>query len=135
MKKITHYSVTWIMIGMCLILIPDQAGAAESFSFFHSSVRMIWGLLIVLGILLIIYGLMRKKATLFQRHGNSAITVLETKHLMPKKTLFLVQVRGKEFLVGSGGESLSLLASFGPDEQTQARFEDILQESDPHQLS
>ena len=135
MKTITYCFVTYIIPALCITLIPDQAGAAESFSFFHSSVRMIWGLLIVLGILLIIYGLMKKKATLFQRPGNSAITVLETKHLMPKKTLFLVEVKGQEFLVGSGGESLSLLASFGPDGQQASRFEDILQESDPHQLS
>ena len=92
---------------------------------------MIWGLLIVLGILLIIYGLIKKKGALFHGNNSGLIKVIETRHLMPKKSLFLIEVRGKEYLVGSGGDSLSLIASLDEKVSSNVRFEEILEGSQP----
>lgn len=73
--------------------------------------RMLWGLLIVLGILLVIYGLMRKKLSFSQSNAKSRIKIKEIRHLMPKKSLCLVEVGEKEYLLGLGADSITLLSA------------------------
>jgi flagellar protein FliO/FliZ len=90
---------------------------------------MIWGLLIVLGILLIIYGLARKKLTFIQGGGKGAIKLLETRHLMPKKTLFLVEVEGTRYLLGGGADTLALITRVEPVEPKPS-FDQILENSE-----
>lgn len=80
-------------------------------SLFSAWLRMLWGLLIVLGILLIIYWLMRKKLSFVQSNKRSRIQIKEIRHLMPKKSLCLVEVGGQEFLLGLGNENITLLST------------------------
>jgi flagellar protein FliO/FliZ len=110
MKKKVYFIAVSAILSLACLYEPAFALAHENISIFGSSLRMIWGLLIVLGILLIIYGLVKKRITSFHGGGKGIIKVIETRHLLPKKTLFLVEVRGKEFLLGSGSESLHLLS-------------------------
>ena len=109
---------------------PPFVLSAESFSMLNSSLKMIWGLLVVLGILLIIYGLVKKRVTLLQGGGKGIIKVIESRHLMPKKSLFLIEVRGKEYLVGSGGDSLNLIASIEDETNSRSNFKSILKETE-----
>jgi len=71
---------------------------------------MFWGLLIVLGILLIIYGIMRKKLSFVKHNDNSAINIKEIRHLMPKKSICLVEVGDQEYLLGLGSDTISLIS-------------------------
>ncbi len=73
--------------------------------------RMLWGLLIVLGILLILYGIMRKRLSFAQSNSKSKIKIREIRHLMPKKSLCLVEVGGQEFLLGLGVDTITLLST------------------------
>lgn len=76
-----------------------------------ATLRLIWGLLIVLGILLVIYALAKKKLSFLNTgSGKGAIAIIETRHLMPRKSLCLVKVRGREYLLGLGSEQINLLA-------------------------
>ena len=109
---------------------PRFVLSAESFSMLNSSLKMIWGLLVVLGILLIIYGLVKKRVTLLQGGGKGIIKIIESRHLMPKKSLFLIEVRGKEYLVGSGGDSLNLIASIEDGTHSRSNFKSILKETE-----
>lgn len=77
---------------------------------FSAGLRMFWGLLIVLGILLIIYGIMRKRLSFVKHNDKSFIKIVEIRHLMPKKSLCLVEVGGQEFLLGLGNETINLLS-------------------------
>ena len=88
---------------------------------FSSSLRMIWGLLIVSGILLVLYGLMRKRLSFAQSNSKSKIQIKEIRHIMPKKSLCLVEVGGKEFLLGLSTENISLIATL--DDTRQASFQ------------
>ena len=115
------------------IVRPAIAVSAENYSVFHSSLRMIWGLLIVLGILLIIYGLVKKKVNLLNNSGKGAIKIVESRHLMPKKSLFLVEIRGKEYLLGCGADNISLIASLDTSSHQAADFQELLQESESNQ--
>ena len=109
---------------------PRFVLSAENFTLLNSSLKMIWGLLIVLGILLIIYGLVKKRVSLLQGGVKGIIKIIESRHLMPKKSLFLIEVRGKEYLVGSGGDSLNLITSIDDENHSHSTFESILKDTE-----
>jgi len=77
---------------------------------FSAGLRMFWGLLVVLGILLVIYGLMRKRLSFIKNNDNSSIKIKEIRHLMPKKSICLVEVGNQEFLLGLGSDTITLLS-------------------------
>lgn len=110
--------------GMFLALNAGTAHAAE-FDPVSSSLRVLWGLLIVLAIMLGLYYLVRKRFSSFQQQGKGAITIIETKHLMPKKSLMLIEVRGREYLVGLGADTVNTIVPL----QSTDLFSSVLEQS------
>lgn len=89
--------------------------------------QMLWALLIVIGIILIIFALARKRFDLgLGRIQQGNIKVLELKHIMPKQTLALVEVRGKVLLLGIGGGQINLLADYPEAVTEKPDFNTIL---------
>lgn len=86
--------------------------------------RMIWGLLIVLGIILALYGLLKKRFSLLSASPSQEIKVLEIKPLMGKKAICLIEVKGQEYLLGLGGERVTHLATL--PRQSDTSFADTL---------
>ena len=129
-KKSSIISCTSLAVALCQAAAPGFSCAAESFTLLDSSLKMIWGLLVVLGILLIIYGLVKKRVTLLQGGGKGHIKIIESRHLLPKKSLFLVEVRGREYLLGSGGDSLTLIASLNETGHASPDFNSILKDTE-----
>lgn len=78
--------------------------------------RMIWGLLIVLGIIFVLYGLTKKRFSLLGSSSKQEIRVVEMKPLMGKKGLCLVEVRGEEYLLGIGGDTVTHIATLAKGE-------------------
>lgn len=87
-------------------------------SLISAGFRMLWGLLIVLGIILVIYGIMRKKFSFIQANSKSEIKIIEIRHLMQKKSICLVEVQGQRFLLGLGQENITLLSAITDNEKT-----------------
>ena len=129
-KKRYIAACVFLSLSLCQSAAPGFACAAETFSLLDSSLKMIWGLLVVLGILLIIYGLVKKRVTLLQGGGKGHIKIIESRHLVPKKSLFLVEVRGREYLLGSGGDSLTLIASLDEVGHASSDFNSILKDTE-----
>ncbi len=71
---------------------------------------MFWGLLVVLGILLIIYAIMRKRLSFIKHNDKSAIKIIEIRHLMPKKSLCIVEVGNQQYLLGLGNDIITMLS-------------------------
>lgn len=99
---------------------------AEEFGSLYSGLRMLWGLVIVLAIILIIYAILKRRFSVFKQQENCLIKVLEIKHVMPKKSLILIEVKGQEFLVGSGNDSINTIV---PVSNNQS-FDSVLEESE-----
>jgi flagellar protein FliO/FliZ len=87
--------------------------------------RVIWGLLIVLGLILILYGITKKRFSLLSTSNKKEISIVEIKPLMGKKALCLVEVRGEEFLLGISGDSISHLATLKT--KTPSAFKNTLE--------
>ncbi len=100
-------------------LLPDNNDLITS------SFRVIWGLLIVLGIILLLYGLLRKRFSLLSSLPDKEINVIEIKPLMGKKALCLVEVRGKEYLLGISESQISNIATLPP--KKASNFKETLQ--------
>lgn len=118
--------LSFVISTSCICLTSGMAYGAEDFDPMKSGLKMLWGLLIVLAILLVISFFLKKNLRTFQRHDKGLIRILETKHVMPKKTLMLVEVRGKEFLVGSGNDSINIIVPISGN----GSFSSILQETE-----
>ncbi len=87
--------------------------------------RMLWALLVVIGVILIIFGLARKRFGLGRmQQGN--IKILELRHIMPKTTLALVEVRGKVMLLGIGAGRINLLADYPENAADTTDFDALL---------
>ena len=97
---------------VCFCRAPDAAHAASSqMSEMESYFRVIWGLLVVLGIILALYALLRKRFSLLAATPEHNIKILEVKQLMGKKSLCLITVKGNEYLLGICGDRINHLAT------------------------
>lgn len=100
-----------VMPSIGLLLWPVCASAETGrFDAMDSSLRMIWGLLVVLGIILLLYALLKKRFSLLANSPQQQIRIIEIKPLMGKKALCLVEVRGQEFLLGISGDRVDPIA-------------------------
>ncbi len=103
-----------VFIIFCLSATSAFAGTESPFSL-SAMFRLFWGLIIVFGVLLLVYALAKKKLSFLNTgHGKGAITIIETRHLMPRKSLCLVKVHGQEFLLGLGNDQINLIAAIEP---------------------
>jgi flagellar protein FliO/FliZ len=87
--------------------------------------RVIWGLLVVLGIILILYGFLKKRFSLLSTNANQHIQIVELKPLMGKKALCLISVKGQEHLLGISGDNITHIAALTP--QPESSFAEVLQ--------
>ncbi len=99
-------------------------GADYSGTDTENYMRMIWGLLIVLGVIFVLYGLLRKRFSLLSASPDKEIKVLEIKPLMGKKAICLVSVKDQEYLLGLGGDTITHLATLPRD--AEASFAETL---------
>jgi len=105
----------WIVL---FCAAPASAWAAEPPSLAGAAVQTGCALLVVIGLILGLYALTRKRL-LLGKFGGKAIAVVEMRPLAPKNTLALVEVRGREYLLGLSPAGIHLLAEVsagaGPD--------------------
>ncbi len=107
------------------ISTTEALAGTDSLISLSASLRIFWGLLIVFGVLLVVYALAKKKLSFLNAGaGKDAITIIETRHLMPRKSLCLIKVRDQEFLLGLGNEQINLIAVINPVVTTSSEQSD-----------
>lgn len=113
-----------------LLVLPATACATDtnSFSMGSALLQTTWALLVVMGLILALYGLARKRL-LFTRATGGVIQVVEMRALNPRSSLVLVEVRGQEFLLGVGASGIHLIAPLSPEKEQPADFESLLKEA------
>ncbi len=109
-----------------LLLDCTTAYPAEQLDTLYTSLRMLWGLLIVIAIILILYFILKKRFSIFKQQEHSHIKIVEIKHVTPKKSLMLVEVKGQDFLVGTGSDSINSIIPI----QKNHSFDSVLEQSE-----
>ena len=118
---------TFLPAVLLILLTPQSATAAAAMSDTSAYLRLTWGLLVVLGVILILYALMKKRFSLLNSSAKNTIKVLEIRHLMPKKSICLIEVKGREYLLGISTDNISLIASLPPTPESS--FAAVLEQS------
>jgi flagellar protein FliO/FliZ len=124
-------------IVLMLFLLPSAALAAAPGAeaatpdMLGSGLRLLVGLVLVLGLMLLLYAMSRRGLRWLPKPRGGAILVREMRHLGPKKALCLVEIRGRELLLGIGADRIDLLCTLGdaPQGNFDADLQDALKES------
>jgi flagellar protein FliO/FliZ len=125
-------SLPILVILFYLCQTPGLAHAASTPVIeMESYLRVIWGLLVVLGIILALYGLLRKRFSLLSGKPGKNIQILEIKPLMGKKLLCLVAVKGNEYLLGISSDRIDHIATLPG--KTNLSFEATLRSTEAEQ--
>lgn len=124
-----------IITACILMLIPavTAQAAVTATDEITAYFRVMWGLFIVLAIMLVLFAFLKKRFSIINPRSSKAIRVLEIQPLMPKKSICLIEVRGKEYLIGIANESITLLADMNSNGKSS--FQDILDDSHNRQQS
>ncbi len=111
-----HISLLFVALlaGPSTVFASDTLGMTDTANY----MRMIWGLLVVLGVILVLYGIVKKRFSLLSSSPGGNIKILEIKPMMGKKALCLVDVKGQEFLLSISGETISHIATLAPQSKT-----------------
>ena len=116
----------YLLLSFALLITPVIAQAAELDTMGSMLGKTIWALFIVVGLILILYALVRKKIG-YGNTGSNTIKVLEIRPIVPKNTLALIEVQGKELLIGISSNGMHFLADLSlPAKDRQ--FHEVLRE-------
>lgn len=116
----------YLLFSFILPLSPTIAQAAEIDTMGSMLGKTIWALLVVVGLILILYGLVRKKIG-YGNTGSNTIKVIEIRPIVPKNTLALIEVQGKELLIGISSNGMHLLADLSLPAKDRP-FQEVLRE-------
>jgi len=101
---------------------PLWAATGEDLELVPMSLKVLASLAIVLGLVLVLYAVM-KRGHLVPGGKGGEIKIVEVRHLAPKKTLYLVEVKDRTLLIGATTERIETLAQW--PEQGGDRFGDV----------
>ncbi len=95
-------------------LLPAELLAAqpEPINFFHSGLKLVVGMAIVIGIMLLFHVLNRKGFRFLENRHPGTIRIVETRPVGGRKSLCLVEVEGERFLLGLGNDRVECLHHF-----------------------
>ncbi|MCD4688029.1 MAG: flagellar biosynthetic protein FliO [Desulfuromonadaceae bacterium] len=112
---------------LLLILLPAtvHAGAEAPDPLIGNGLRMVAGLLLVLGLMLLLFALSKRGLRWLPGSREGRIHIRETRPLGGKKALCLVEVQGRELLIGVSNERIELLCEL--DSPPGQSFEQTLQ--------
>jgi flagellar protein FliO/FliZ len=119
LRALLNRQLLVLLLFVTQMALPSAVFAGDGLgSDAASYLRMIWGLLVVLGVILVLYGIVRKRFSLLSPSPGGNIKILEVKAMMGKKALCLVDVKGQEYLLGISGETISHIATLTPPAKT-----------------
>jgi len=131
-ESFSRLSLPLLTLGMVTFSPEYIYGADAELDVMGSYFRVVWGLLVVLGVILILYGILKKRFSLFNTPASQSIKVIEMKPLMSKKALCLVEVKGEEYLLGISGDRITHIATIGAEKKPS--FAATLSRTDPDNL-
>ncbi|WP_249621090.1 flagellar biosynthetic protein FliO [Desulfuromonas sp. CSMB_57] len=121
------------MMARCLLLFlllvptPARAAVESAGGGTLSAGLRLWGaMLLVLALILLLYAASRRWMKWLPGNREATIRIRETRPLGPRKALCLVEVRGRELLLGVTAERIELLCRL--DDSQPGSFDQTLQQ-------
>jgi flagellar protein FliO/FliZ len=103
-----------VFFALCLLLLPAIASATEAADteLLPMGLKIMAALAVVLGIMLLLYALLKKSGRWIRTGKDSSIKLLEVRYLAPKKALYLIEVNGSTLLLSGTAGRLETLAQW-----------------------
>lgn len=103
-----------VIYQVIILLIPSIAMAADDL-IMDGYFRMIWALAIVVGIMFVIFAIVKKGFSPFAQSKDKKIKVIEIQAIMPKKSICLIEVNDKQYLLAISQDNIEKLDEFPID--------------------
>jgi flagellar protein FliO/FliZ len=102
--------MAWIL-SLWILFFPFELWAAslETTDLFFSGLKMFIGMTIIIGLMLLVYTMNRKGIGFFKKNRTGRINIVEMRHLGGSKMLCMVEVKGRELLLGVGNDRIDFL--------------------------
>lgn len=99
------------ILSFVVLFFPAELRAAsmDTSDLFFSGLKMFIGMIVVVGVMLLVYFLNRKGVGFLKKNKTGRIKIVEMRHLGGKKMLCMVEVKGRELLLGLGNERIDFL--------------------------
>lgn len=112
------------------VLLPRVACAVEpgETDLLPMGLKVMGALVVVLGLVLLLYALLKKNGRWIPSAQNRAIKLIEVRYLAPKKALYLVEVNGSTLLISGTNDRLETLAQWSGETSQPTPFDHVLQE-------
>jgi flagellar protein FliO/FliZ len=119
--------MAWIL-PLWILFFPAELWAAslEPTDLFFSGLKMFIGMIVVVGLMLLVYVLNRKGIGFLKKDRTGRINIVEMRHLGGRKMLCMVEVKGRELLLGLGNDHIDFLYDFS-DSPAHTDFANELQ--------
>jgi flagellar protein FliO/FliZ len=117
------------ILSLLILFFPAELWAAslQPNDLFFSGLKMFIGMIVVVGLMLLVYVLNRKGIGFLKKDKTGRIKIVEMRHLGGKKMLCMVEVKGRELLLGLGNERIDFLYDFSHSRAING-FENELQQ-------
>jgi flagellar protein FliO/FliZ len=115
---------------LSFILLPTAVYALDSVEteLVPMGLKVMAGLILVLGLVLLLYALLKKSGRWIATGQNREINLIEVRYLAPKKALYLVEVNGSKLLLSGTSERMETLAQWPLVKKNSSNFEHVLSE-------
>jgi flagellar biosynthetic protein FliO len=122
----------WILILSILLFIgglfKDSSNTNDflsnsqpSTSSFEPIINMVIGTIIVLILMYLFLGLLRKWQFGKKNSNKNRLKIIESVRVSPRQAMLLIKVDQREFLLGSTDQALSLITEVDPVEETETK--------------
>ena len=101
------------ILMICLPASVQAASETGGDDMLAASFKVLAALVLVVGVMLLMYALSRRGLKMIPGQREGRIKVVETRSMGPRKGLFLVEVRGRELLLGVTADRINLLCDMG----------------------
>lgn len=129
LRKLPRWALILITVGVIIILgiamfllLPQESPTTGDASYINST-GLAFSIFLKLGVVvLLIAGLaiiLRRMQTKVQGIKTKQVEVLETVHLSPHRTLYLLNIENKKILIGATDQSMNTLYQFTNNGQLQ----------------
>lgn len=113
---------------LSLMFLPTAAYALDSVEtdMLPMGLKVMGGLALVLGLVLLLYALLKKSGRWIPTAQNREINLIEVRYLAPKKALYLIEVNGSKLLLSGTSERMETLAQWPVEKNDASTFERAL---------
>jgi flagellar biogenesis protein FliO len=135
LRKLPRWALIAITVGVIVILgfamfllIPQSSPSTGDVSYLNST-GFAFSVFLKLGVVVLIIAVLaiviRRMQVKGQISNNKQISLIETVHLTPHRTLYLVNIENQKILIGATDQSMTTLVNFKLNQDNEEPIQNV----------